>query len=47
MDSGVRSGDLETGLSSSIGTVEAETDTAISIPSPIPSSSHPSVSDTS
>ena len=47
MDSEVRSGDLETGLSSSASTARAVTNTATSMPSSISSSSHPSVSDTS
>jgi len=47
MDSEVRSGDLETGLSSSASTTRAVTNTATSMPSSISSSSHPSVSDTS
>ena len=46
-DSEVRSGDLEIGLSSSAGTARAETDIATSMPSSIPSSSHPSIFDTS
>ena len=46
MGSQVRLSDLETGLSSSVGTVGAETDTATSVPSSIPSSSHPFVSTT-
>ena len=47
MDSGVRSGDLETNLSSSASTIGAKTDTATSIPSSVPSSSHPFISNTS
>ena len=47
MDPEVRSGDLEIGLSSSAGTARAETDIATSMPSSIPSSSHPSIFDTS
>ncbi|KAL0016567.1 hypothetical protein SO802_003636 [Lithocarpus litseifolius] len=47
MDSGGRSGDLETGLSSNAGTTRAETDTTTSMPSFAPSSSYPSVSVTS
>ena len=43
MDSGVKSGDVETSQSSSAGTVGVKTDTATSIPS----SSHPSIFDTS
>ena len=45
MNSRVRSGDLETGLSSSAGTVGAKTNIATSIPLSVPSSSHPFVSD--
>ena len=47
MDFEGRSGDLETSLSSSVGTAGVETDTATSMPSSVPSSSHPSVSATS
>ena len=47
MGSEIRSSDLETGLSSSVGPVGAGMDTATSIPSSVLSSSHPSTSDTS
>ena len=47
MDSDVRLGDLETGLSSSAGMAEAEMDTATSMPSSVSSSSYPFVSNTS
>ena len=47
MDFDVRLGDLETGLSSSAGMAEAETDTATSMPSSVSSSSYPFVSNTS
>ena len=43
MDSGVRSGDVETSQSSSVGTVGVKTDTATSIPT----SSYPSIFDMS
>ena len=43
----VRSGDVERGSSSSVGTARAGTDIATSIPSSTPSSSHPSVFATS
>ena len=42
----VRLSDLETGLSSSTSMARAETDIATSVPSSVPSSSHPSISDT-
>ena len=47
MGSEIRLSDLETGLSSSVGLVGAEMDTTTSIPSLVPSSSHPSTFDTS
>ena len=43
----IRLSDLETCLSSSVGLVGAEMDIATSIPSLVPSSSHPSAFDTS
>ena len=47
MDFEVRSGDLETGLSSSADTVGAEMDITTFVPSSLPSSSHPSIFATS
>ena len=44
MGSKVRSSDLETSLSSSASTAGAEMDTTTSVPSSVPSSSHPFVS---
>ena len=46
MGSEVRSGDLERGSSSNVGTVGAGVDIAASMPSRAPSSSHPSTSTT-
>ena len=47
MDFESKLGDLETDLSSGAGTVGVEMDTATSLPSSIPSSSHPFIFDTS